>query len=124
MRYDEPEAYSASGVVRVASGQPYTPILDQAYGYGLNANSGRKPVSVVIDLRGERIMRVADMRVSLFGRVFNLLDTRTVNGFVFSSTGSADYSRYPGTDVYTLGDPTRYAAPRRVEVGVSLASAW
>jgi hypothetical protein len=124
LQYDEPGAYSASGIVRVASGQPYTPILDRAYGYGMNANSGRKPVSLVVDLRGERFVRVADRRVSLFGRVFNLFDTRTVNGFVFESTGSADYSRFPVTDVNTLRDPTRYAAPRRVEAGLTLDSAW
>ncbi len=126
LRFDDPSGYSASGILRVASGQPYTPILDAAYGYGLNVNSGRKPVSVLLDLRGERLVRVAGQRVSLFGRVFNLLDTRTVNGFVFTSTGSADYSRFPGTtpDVNTLRDPTRYAAPRRVEVGFTLDSAW
>jgi hypothetical protein len=124
LRFDDPGAFSTSGIVRVASGQPYTPILDAGFGYGLNTNSGRKPVSLLVDLRGERFVRVAGERVSLFGRVFNLLDTRSVNGFVFESTGSADYSRFPGTDVNTLGDPTRYGAPRRVEIGFTLDSVW
>jgi hypothetical protein len=126
LRFDDPGAFSTSGIVRVASGQPYTPILDAGFGYGLNANSGRKPVSLLVDLRGERFVRLAGERVSLFGRVFNLFDTRSVNGFVFESTGSADYSRFPDTtpDVNTLRDPTRYAAPRRVEIGFTLDSVW
>lgn len=126
LRFDDPGAYSASSIVRVASGQPYTPILDTGFGFGMNTNSGRKPVSLLVDIRGERFVRVAGKRASLFGRVFNLFDTRTVNGFVFESTGSADYSRFPTAtpDVNTLRDPTRYAAPRRVEVGFTLNSVW
>lgn len=126
LQFDEPGAYSTSGVVRVASGQPYTPILAAGYGYGFNTNSGRKPASIVVDLRAERFLRVANERVSLFGRVFNLFDARAVNGFVFESTGSADYTRFPDTppDMYTLLDPTRYAAPRRLEVGFTVDSAW
>lgn len=126
LRFDDPGAFSASGIVRVAGGQPYTPILDAGFGYGMNTNSGRKPASLLVDLRGERFVRVAGKRGSLFCRVFNLFDTRSVNGFVFESTGSADYSRFPDTvpDVNTLSDPTRYAAPRRVEIGFTVDSVW
>ncbi len=76
----EPEVYAASAVVRVASGQPYTPILEAGFGGGLDANSGRKPAGVVIDLRGEKYLKAGRVNVSLFGRVFNLLDTRFFNG--------------------------------------------
>jgi hypothetical protein len=122
LRLDDPEKFSASSVVRVSSGQPYTPVLADGYGVGLNTNSGRKPLSLIIDLRGQRIVRLAGHRASVFARAFNLLDTRTVNGFVFESTGSADYSRFQTKDENALKDPTRYYAPRRVEIGISMGS--
>lgn len=124
LRLEDPELYNASAVVRVASGQPYTPVLGEGFNLGLNANSGRKPSSAMVDLRGERYFRVGGKRMSVFGRVFNLLDTRSSNGFVFESTGSADYSRFPLTDQARLMDPTRYNAPRRIEAGLSIASSW
>ena len=60
--------------------------------------------------------------VNLFARVFNAFDARFFNGFVFTNSGSADYSRYPGADQAQLANPTRYYGPRRVEVGISLGS--
>jgi len=119
---EKPGVYAASAILRASSGMPYTPVLESGFGYGLEHNSGRKPVSVLVDLRGERYVRLGGQRASLFARVFNLLDTRVANGFVFDSTGSADYSRFPGADRVTLADPTRYYAPRRIEVGLTLES--
>jgi hypothetical protein len=126
VRFENPDRYSSSAIVRVSSGQPYTPILDEGYGYGLNQNSARKPGAMVVDLRGERFLRLGGRRFSVFGRVYNLLDTRTVNGFVFDSTGSADYSRFGDVypDLGSLNDPMRYYAPRRVEIGLSVDSQW
>jgi outer membrane receptor for ferrienterochelin and colicin len=110
-----------SAVVRLASGQPYTPVLEAGFGNGLEANSGRKPASVVVDLRAERGFRTRDFEVGLFGRISNLFDNRFFNGAVFNSTGSPYYSRFPEADKYVLADPTRYYPPRRVEVGFTLA---
>jgi outer membrane receptor protein involved in Fe transport len=117
----EPDVYTASAVLRVASGQPYTPILDAGFGGGLEANSGRKPAGAVIDLRGEKYLKAGRVNVSLFGRVFNLLDARFFNGGVFASTGSPYYSRFPVTDEVSLKDPTRFYAPRRIEIGVTVS---
>jgi outer membrane receptor protein involved in Fe transport len=108
---------SASMVLRAASGQPYTPVLESAFGFGLEANSGRKPAGLVIDLRAEKRLRRLP-GLGFFARVFNLLDTRYFNGAVFSSTGSPYYSRNPG-DVVALNDPTRFYAPRRIEIGLT-----
>jgi outer membrane receptor protein involved in Fe transport len=107
-----------SMIVRVASGQPYTPQLDAGFGNGLETNSGRKPSGLLIDLRTEQSMEWQGMSLGLFGRVFNLLDTRFFNGMVFSSTGSPDYSRFTETDKNALVDPLRYYAPRRIEIGL------
>jgi outer membrane receptor protein involved in Fe transport len=118
--YAKPRVFSASGVVRVASGQPYTPVIEAGFGHGLEANSGRKPSGVLIDLRAERRVGEWEPDVNVFARLFNVLDTRFFNGAVFGSTGSPYYSRFPEADAVSLADPTRFQPPRRIEVGISM----
>jgi outer membrane receptor protein involved in Fe transport len=113
-----PERFSASAIVRVASGQPYTPEI-ATYGGGLESNSGRKPSAVLVDLRAERNLKLGTAGVGAFARVFNVFDQRYLNGVVFANSGSPYYSRTPTFDQAALADPTRLYAPRRVEVGLS-----
>jgi outer membrane receptor protein involved in Fe transport len=115
-----PHAFSTSAVLRVGSGQPYTPALTAGFAGGIETNSGRKPAGVLLDVRGERPAKVAGNELALFARVFNLFDSRYWNGSVFNSSGSPFYSRYPAADLPTLLDPTRLYAPRRIEIGLSL----
>jgi outer membrane receptor protein involved in Fe transport len=117
-----PDDFSAGGIVRVASGQPYTPAIAAGFGGSLGTNSGRKSTGVLVDLRAEKNLRLGPRGVNLFARVFNAFDARFFNGFVFSNSGSAEYSRFPGADQVQLANPTRYYGPRRVEVGISLGS--
>jgi outer membrane receptor protein involved in Fe transport len=114
---DRPDDFAVSTIVRVASGQPYTPVLESGFGYGLEVNSGRKPASFLVDIRAEKeIRRAGFVRVGIFSRVFNLLDTRYSNGFVFADTGSPYYTRFP--EQVALTDPTRFYAARRIELGL------
>jgi outer membrane receptor protein involved in Fe transport len=117
-----PNDFSLGGIVRVASGQPYTPAIAAGFGGSLGTNSGRKPTGVLVDVRAEKDLRLGPQGLNVFARVFNAFDTRFFNGFVFTNSGSAEYSRYPGADRVQLANPTRYYGPRRVEVGVSLGS--
>jgi outer membrane receptor protein involved in Fe transport len=119
---DKPGVYSASTILRLASGQPYTPATTVGFGSGLETNSGRKPSSAIVDLRGEKYFGNASTPATFFVRVFNLFDQRFNNGFVFDTSGSPYYSRFPAKDAATLADPTRYYAPRRIEVGITLAA--
>jgi hypothetical protein len=121
LTYAEPR-YSLSAIVRMASGQPYTPVLDAGYGFGLEANSGRKPSGLLVDLRGEVPVKAAGPRMSIFGRVFNLFDSDFFNGEVFASTGSPLYSRFPEADEAALADPTRLYAPRQIELGLRVGA--
>jgi outer membrane receptor protein involved in Fe transport len=116
----QPDRYTVSSIVRVASGQPYTPALTTGFSGGLEANSGRKPRSLLVDLRAERPIALFGGGARVFGRVFNAFDTRFFNGFVFSSSGDPFYSRFPASDKGTLADPTRFYGPRRIEVGLTL----
>jgi len=117
----EPDRWTASAILRGVSGQPYTPSTSAVSGATvaiLESNSARKPNGVMIDLRGERTL-ARSRNLRCFARVFNLLDTRSFNGFVFDDTGSPDYTRTPSTRLAQLADPTRFQAPRRIEVGLS-----
>lgn len=118
-----PGVYSASAILRVASGQPYTPIIESGFGQGLDTNSGRKPPGVVLDLRVERNVGAAiGADAALFARAFNVFDARYFGGPVFNSTGSPFYSRFSEADETALLDPTRFYPPRRIEVGLRLGS--
>ena len=113
--------YNLGLIFRAASGQPYTPELTSGFGGSTETNSGRKPAALSnVDLRAEKFVRVGSASMSLFGRVFNLFDTRYFNTFVFNSTGSPYYSH--GLDYTTLADPTRYFGPRRIELGITVDS--
>ncbi len=118
--YGKADNYLLSTIVRVVSGQPFTPAVDAGFGNGLEANSGRKPGSFLVDLRAEKDLSVGHMPAHAFVRVFNLFDQRFFNGGVFSTSGSPYYSRF-STDAPLLADPTRYYAPRRIEVGLRFA---
>ena len=113
-----PHAVSSTAVVRVASGQPYTPALTSGFSGGLETNSGRKPAAVLLDLQAWWQPPAMAFSPRLFGRVYNALDSRFFNGFVFTSSGSPYYSRYSAADLVTLNDPTRFYAPRRIEIGI------
>ena len=115
-----PSGWQGSTILRYSSGQPYTPTLDNSTPQ--LQNTGRKPSSLVCDLKVERPVRFARETATLFLRVFNVFDARYLNGYVFPSSGSPDYTRFPGDEgqAAILDDPTRYFAPRRVELGVTL----
>jgi hypothetical protein len=121
--FARPGVYSASGVLRMASGQPYTPALDTGFGQGLQTNSGRKPTGFVLDLKSERTVGMwSGQKVGVFARAFNVFDSRYFNGPVFESTGDPYYSRFPERDRVALADPTRFYPPRRLEFGIKLGA--
>jgi outer membrane receptor protein involved in Fe transport len=109
-------------MMRYASGQPYTPKISTIIEGNTVRNSGVKPEAFIVDLRAEKSFQLAGWDCGLFARVFNLFNARFFNGSVFNSTGSADYSANPEGDRTALLDPTRYYAPRRIEIGLSLKS--
>lgn len=110
--------YNVTGILRMGSGQPYTPSLGTGFGANLEPNSGRKDLSVVVDLRAEKVLNFGGFGSTAFVRVFNVFDSYYQNGFVFADTGSPFYTLNPQQQLNP--DPTRFAAPRRIEIGISL----
>jgi outer membrane receptor protein involved in Fe transport len=112
------EGLDVSAVVRLVSGQPYTPVIERGYGNGLDTNSASKPTGMLVDLRAEKSLGAG---ANAFLRIFNVFDSRYFNGSIFSDTGSPYYSRFPDLDRATLADPTRFYPPRRIEIGVRIS---
>jgi outer membrane receptor protein involved in Fe transport len=82
---------SASFVLRVASGMPYTPSLDEE-GWGARAerNSGTGPTTWRVDMNLRKNFRFRGMFYGFFLRVTNLFNTKNCVQ-VFTSTGNCDY---------------------------------
>lgn len=113
-----PGSYAVTGILRFASGQPYTPTLGSGFGAELEANSGRKGEAFLVDLRAERYFHLGGLELTSFVRIFNLFDTHFFNGFVYADTGSPFYTLNPPDQ--RNPNPARLHAPRRLEIGVSM----
>jgi outer membrane receptor protein involved in Fe transport len=120
--YAVPDDYSISAIFRFGSGQPYTPEMGTGFGATLETNSGRKESYLLLDLRAEKYFNLDFVNLSVFLRMFNVLNATFVNGFVFNSTGSPDYTLNPTANPAGLYDPSRFYQPRRIEFGISLRS--
>ncbi len=119
---EKPENYSLSSILRYGSGQPYTPSIEAGFGGGLEANSGRKDNYFRMDFRAEKYFKFDLFDVNVYARVLNFFDARFSNGFVFTDTGSPDYSLDPEGQRVTLANPNRYYPPRRIELGLRISS--
>lgn len=117
-----PNDYSLSAILRFGSGMPYTPAIGTGFNADLETNSGSKNGFVLIDLRAEKSFSFGLLDMSAFMRVTNLLNTHFVNGFIFTETGSPDFSVNPIADRAMLANPGRFYEPRKVELGISFRS--
>lgn len=120
--YSIPDNFSISAIFRFGSGQPYTPEIGSGFGAAQETNSGRKSAYFLLDLRAEKYFHLDFFNFSLFARVINVLNSHFVNGFVFNSTGSPDYTLTPSASRSALYDPSRFYEPRRIEIGISFRS--
>ncbi len=121
----EPGNWLATINGRLGSGLPYTPSLaDERIGL---ENSARRKGDVSFDLFATKEVKLGGLPISVFTRVFNLLDTRNEID-IYSDTGRAfpNLRFQPGEpqglntkDEY-LRRPDFYSAPRQVTIGLSL----
>lgn len=121
-----PGNWLATLVGRLGTGLPYTPSLaDERIGL---ENSARRPGTATFDLYATKSLDVGGLDVSLFTRIFNLLDTRNEIS-VYTDTGRA----FPNMRFQTgepqglntkddyLTRPDYYSAPRQITIGLSLS---
>lgn len=116
--WHSPDNFAITGIVRFASGQPYTPTLNITSGADPEDNSGRKPDFSTVDLRLEKFFDFGGVNWTAFVRIFNLFDQHFTNGFVYADTGSPYYTL--NSALQRDPNPGRLNDPRRVEIGVSL----
>ncbi len=121
--------WGASVITRFNSGQPYTPDFipgtrtGQNILSGLRENSRRKPDIFSVDFTASKNLRISNLDVQLFLRIFNLLDLdNPVN--VFGDTGLADFTlregRSTGADPTWFKQPHLFSEPRRIQVGTRI----
>jgi outer membrane receptor protein involved in Fe transport len=120
--YSKPQNFSISTILRFGSGQPYTPEIGSGYGADLETNSARKDPYFLVDFRAEKYLVTRAVNLGFFLRIFNVFNTHFVNGFVFATTGSPDYTQFPEVNQAALIDPSRFYEPRRFEIGITLSS--
>jgi outer membrane receptor protein involved in Fe transport len=128
--------WNASLVGKFGTGLPYTPevFAQQVF---LRPNSSRKPSQLRFDLLAEKYFNIYNYKITLFLKVFNLLD-RLNERLVYSDTGSANYSLQQiqggpqGTDKLAetieglrpaseyFQRPNYYLAPRELRLGISI----
>ena len=133
--YSSPDNWGFSVIGQYGSGFPYTPSQSLNLS-ALLTNSELKPATYNLDLRAYKEFMLGDFKLSLFMRVFNLLDLRTQYG-VYIDSGTADYTlseylfRQRGVDQILKGyglntideyyrNPGMYSEPRRIELGATL----
>ena len=73
--YAVPNDFSISAILRFGSGQPYTPEIGTGFGATLETNSGRKDSYLLLDLRAEKYFDLNFLNLSVFLRMFNVLNT-------------------------------------------------
>lgn len=122
---------------RYGSGLPYTPSLNQADQSGqdvsrtIRNNSRRRPPNYTFDVRAFKSLEIGPVDVSLFVKVFNLLDRRN-EITVFGTTGRATSSvRAEGAGNVSpvnginsveefLVRPDYYSEPRKIQFGIEM----
>ncbi len=131
INYANPNDWGGSLICQYGSGTPYTPLMTVNVGE-LITNSQYKPSTFNIDLRAYKDFRIGSSTLSVFLRVFNLLDTKNAIQ-VYNDTGQPDWSLTeqrqieinPPQRVSTVQDwYTRgyyYSEPRRIEFGSSIS---
>ena len=115
---------------RLGTGLPYTV---EEIGGKLSAgtkNSGRRPTVYNVDVYAYRNFKLANLNLSMFLRIYNLLDRlNEIN--VYHDTGRATYSysnrlpaglRPQGINSYDdyIRRPDFYSAPREIQVGLEI----
>ncbi|MCF8306938.1 MAG: TonB-dependent receptor [Ignavibacteriales bacterium] len=131
--YTQPGNFGVSVISNFYSGQPYTPAVNRNTRVTQNAfprNSDGKPSIYNIDVRIYKDFDIFGNNISVFMKVFNLLDLENPTG-IYSETGDPffTFAKYDAEqinprlfnnsldDLYT--NPGFFSEPRRVELGLS-----
>lgn len=123
----DPMDWTAGIIVNYGSGAPYTE--EPRYTKGLRfENLGRKPSTLNVDLRANKLFRVFGLNLNAFLLVYNLFDIKNEYG-VNATTGRAGVdlnTKFAGpiigmnTIEEYLKNPADYSSPRRISIGFNV----
>jgi len=129
--FGDPRNWSFAVIGRFATGQPYTPSNPGSELTTQFENSANKPATYNIDLNIYKTMKMKNLKIKLFCKIFNLTD-RLNELRVYTSTGNASHPyRTLGSSELLMNDPNftvkeidlrpdYYSQPRRVVVGLNI----
>lgn len=127
INFGKPGNWNVGLIGQIGSGTPYTADVRWT-GINVNFRNNRiKPSVTTFDLKAEKVINIANTRVTTFLLVYNLLDRMNEYG-VYSSTGRAnkDLNTQFAGDVIGLhtieeyiNNPGMYSAPRQIRLGMS-----
>jgi outer membrane receptor for ferrienterochelin and colicin len=133
--YTQPKNYGVSLIANYFSGQPYTPEVNKNSTIKKNSyprNSAYKPSIFNIDMKANKDFSKGKLNLSIFIRIFNLLDLDNPR-IVYANSGDpyftfdklAAENAKPKTYYNTLDDyftnPSFFSEPRRIEIGTSIS---
>ena len=127
LAYDK-KRWGVSGIYQLGSGLPYTPLSTEDISSFVQ-NSGKKPFTWNVDLKGYLLLRD---QMNLFIKANNVFDV--LNQYtVYDDSGSANYTRWQKiAEMQNTGEPinsisdwfqneTFFSNPRRIEIGITYA---
>ncbi len=135
LAYTKSKDYGCSMIANYYSGQPYTPAVNKNSAVKQNSyprNSAFRPSIFNIDMKANKDITIGNVTLSLFVRVFNLLDLENPRT-VYANSGDSkftfdklDAEKINPTLYYnTLDDlyinPGFFSEPRRIELGTSIS---
>ena len=133
--YTKPRDYGFSLIANYTTGQPYTPTVNKNSTVKKNSyprNSAYRPTIFNIDAKINKDFTLGAHNISLFVRVFNLLDQKNPRT-VYTNSGDPIFTfdrldaeninpkLYYNTLEQLYTNPGYFSEPRRIEIGTSIS---
>jgi hypothetical protein len=133
--YTKPRDYGFSIITNYTTGQPFTPSVNKNSTVKKNSyprNSAYKPTIFNIDAKINKDFSIGNYNISLFVRIFNLLDQKNPRT-VYTNSGDPLFTfdlldaeninprLYYNTLDQLYTNPGYFSEPRRIEIGTSIS---
>ncbi|KAF0158995.1 MAG: Outer membrane receptor protein [Ignavibacteria bacterium] len=127
LTFGDPSDWTTGLIMSYGSGAPYT--VSTRYSQGLRfENNGRRPSTLNVDLKANKLFNVFGLDVNTFLLVYNLFDIKNEYG-VYASSGRANVDLETQFAAPIIGrntieeyvnNPQMYSAPRRISLGFNV----